>query len=261
MQVVFFFLNVFFFLIILKYLEKSDAICGNGLVEDWEECDCGWEDNCKESCCYPQISDPPKNYQACRLKNTSTCSPSQGDCCSRDCKIYNSSERIVCSKESSCLQESICDGNSIKCPSPHHKPNKTRCDNDLVCQEGKCSASLCSVYDLEPCLCDNPVYECHLCCQVLDRPLTCKSSHQWENIPEILSKPGSPCNNYAGSCDVFHKCRPLKPENALNSLSNFLLSDQTVNSIKKWLQEKWYIILIAIILLIILLVSLYILFD
>jgi hypothetical protein len=30
------------------------AICGNGVVEEGEECDCGWEEDCLEDCCWPQ---------------------------------------------------------------------------------------------------------------------------------------------------------------------------------------------------------------
>jgi len=35
---------------------STTAICGNGVVEGDEECDCGWEDECHEHCCYPQTA-------------------------------------------------------------------------------------------------------------------------------------------------------------------------------------------------------------
>jgi len=35
---------------------STTAICGNGVVENGEECDCGWEDECREQCCYPQTA-------------------------------------------------------------------------------------------------------------------------------------------------------------------------------------------------------------
>ena len=35
-------------------VEPQMAICGNGVVEEGEECDCGWEEDCLEDCCWPQ---------------------------------------------------------------------------------------------------------------------------------------------------------------------------------------------------------------
>ena len=38
---------------LLQILATDAAICGNQVVEDGEQCDCGFEDDCKESkCCY-----------------------------------------------------------------------------------------------------------------------------------------------------------------------------------------------------------------
>ncbi len=36
------------------FKEPQMAICGNGVVEEGEECDCGWEEDCLEDCCWPQ---------------------------------------------------------------------------------------------------------------------------------------------------------------------------------------------------------------
>ncbi len=36
--------------------DATSAICGNAVVEEGEECDCGWEDECTEQCCHPQVS-------------------------------------------------------------------------------------------------------------------------------------------------------------------------------------------------------------
>lgn len=34
------------------YTESGQPICGNGLVEAEEQCDCGYSDQCKDPCCY-----------------------------------------------------------------------------------------------------------------------------------------------------------------------------------------------------------------
>ena len=49
-----------------KKTEPQDAICGNEVVEDGEECDCGWEEDCKEPCCFPMRANPPPDEPPCR---------------------------------------------------------------------------------------------------------------------------------------------------------------------------------------------------
>ena len=47
---------------IFSLLDWKGAFCGNKIVEDGEECDCGYDDEeCEESCCYPRVvSEPDK---------------------------------------------------------------------------------------------------------------------------------------------------------------------------------------------------------
>lgn len=58
-------------------VEPQISLCGNGVVEEGEECDCGWEGDCREPCCYPQRRHPPPGETPCRLTPRSICSPSQ----------------------------------------------------------------------------------------------------------------------------------------------------------------------------------------
>jgi len=37
------------------------------------------------------------------------------------------------------------------------------------------------------------------------------------NIPQLTAKPGSPCFNFRGFCDVFHKCREVTIYNNYSS--------------------------------------------
>ena len=57
--------------------EPQAAICGNGVVEDGEECDCGWEEDCLEKCCWPMKSNASPFQKPCTLRPRKVCSPSQ----------------------------------------------------------------------------------------------------------------------------------------------------------------------------------------
>lgn len=59
------------------FTELQTSICGNGVVEPGEECDCGWEEDCKDACCFPQRRYSSPEEPPCRLTPNSICSPSQ----------------------------------------------------------------------------------------------------------------------------------------------------------------------------------------
>ncbi|KAL4216377.1 Disintegrin and metalloproteinase domain-containing protein 10 [Mactra antiquata] len=60
------------------FVDYTVALCGNRIVEEGEECDCGWEGECLESCCNPQVNDTtlPGVETPCTLRSTSVCRPS-----------------------------------------------------------------------------------------------------------------------------------------------------------------------------------------
>lgn len=114
---------------------SAGAFCGNKIVEDGEECDCGYDDvECKDKCCYPRIvsdEDRLRNSSAkgCARRVNTQCSPSQGPCCmSEGCKFVPASYHVRCKPESECSWSSVCDGVSPVCPVPTPKANKTRCN-------------------------------------------------------------------------------------------------------------------------------------
>lgn len=50
--------------------ESGQPICGNGMVEPGEECDCGYSDQCRDQCCYD--ANQPDNKK-CKLKPGKAC--------------------------------------------------------------------------------------------------------------------------------------------------------------------------------------------
>ena len=56
--------------LIFQYISAPNNVCGNGIVESWEECDCGeTKRDCRDKCCYAaDHRDLP-----CQLKERKTC--------------------------------------------------------------------------------------------------------------------------------------------------------------------------------------------
>ena len=74
--------------------------------------------------------------------------------------------------------------------------------------------------------------------------LHARSSFEWNSapydVPDAHVKAGSPCNNYNGYCDVFQRCREVDPSGPLATLRRLLLSDESIASLKKWIEDHWY---------------------
>ncbi|XP_061941808.1 disintegrin and metalloproteinase domain-containing protein 10 isoform X2 [Apis cerana] len=242
------------------FTEPQVSLCGNGVIEEGEECDCGWEEDCRDSCCFPQRRYPPPGETPCTLTPGSICSPSQGPCCTAECNLRFGDK---CRDDNGCRDASFCDGRSAYCPPSINKPNKTICNREFVCFMGECTGSICLAYGLESCQCipgpnDPPTKACELCCRVPGENQPCLSSFDWNSppydIPDMFSKPGTPCNDYNGYCDVFQKCREVDPSGPLATLRKLLLSDESLATFRRWIIDHWYaaalIILAAISLLV-----------
>lgn len=57
-------------LVLLLSSESGQPICGNGMVEQGEECDCGYSDQCKDECCFD--ANQPEGKK-CKLKPGKQC--------------------------------------------------------------------------------------------------------------------------------------------------------------------------------------------
>ncbi|XP_063704128.1 uncharacterized protein LOC134833659 [Culicoides brevitarsis] len=235
------------------FTEPQKSICGNGVVEDGEECDCGWEEDCKDSCCYPMSRHPRKGEMPCTLTPRANCSPSQGPCCTNVCTLKIGDK---CRDDNGCRDPSYCDGSTPQCPASVNKANKTICNNEFVCYMGECTGSICLAYGLESCQCipgpdDNKTKACDLCCKEPGENKQCKSSREWNDppfdVPDMYAKAGTPCNDYNGYCDVFHICREVDPSGPLATLRKLLLSDESIASFKMLLMKYWYLALLILI--------------
>lgn len=233
------------------FLESGHPICGNGLVEEGEECDCGYNDQCKEDCCYSADSE---EGQKCKRKPGKICSPSQGPCCTPQCTFKMSNEE--CRLESECAKEGRCNGRTALCPASEPKPNNTSCHKDTqVCINGACTGSLCEKYGLEVCICakeegkDEAAELCHVCCQEKMKPNTCSStgSERWAqffNKKVVTLQPGSPCNDFKGYCDVFMKCRLVDADGPLARLKKAIFDAEFYSSVADWIVKHWWAVLL-----------------
>ncbi|XP_052034534.1 disintegrin and metalloproteinase domain-containing protein 30 [Apodemus sylvaticus] len=99
--------------------------CGNKIVENQEQCDCGSKEDCKEDlCCGPD----------CKWKEGVNCST--GLCCHK-CNFLPSG--YVCRKEvNECDLAEYCDGTSGFCPDDYYKQDGTPCRYGGFCFHKGC---------------------------------------------------------------------------------------------------------------------------
>uniref|UniRef100_A0A0N4ZCC5 Disintegrin domain-containing protein n=1 Tax=Parastrongyloides trichosuri TaxID=131310 RepID=A0A0N4ZCC5_PARTI len=133
--------------------------CGNGILDDGEECDEGHKNFIIEfKCC----------NEYCKLKKNATCSHYNHDCCLK-CQI--APKNVSCQPEIpyKCLGESFCDGKSLTCPEPKQLPDNTKClKNGARCLNGKCVDKCKHINEnLIHCLCKDEEFRCHQCCKNL----------------------------------------------------------------------------------------------
>ncbi|KAI8889616.1 zincin [Backusella circina FSU 941] len=101
--------------------------CGNGIVEDGEECDTGGEET---ACC---------DINTCKFKNNAVCEDSNSECC-RNCQIK--SKGTMCRPAvTNCDAAEYCTGISAECPSDLFVADGTSCGfNNLKCASGQCTS-------------------------------------------------------------------------------------------------------------------------
>lgn len=240
------------------FKQYNGSLCGNGIVEPGEECDCGYANECKEqNCCYDADQKPSEK---CRLKPNAKCSPSQGPCCNKMCEYAPST--TVCMLNNECLNNVTCTGKNAFCPrnsSAFFKSSLTPCNSGTqVCRDGECVGSICEAHDMVQCYLQGDLKDkqqdksilCHLACIGEKTGNICMDSFQIKdmgtatNTSGLILKPGSPCIGTLGYCDIFSKCRPVDGEGPLLRLKNLLLNPVTLSAIREWVTRYWWAVML-----------------
>lgn len=200
---------------------QATAHCGNGIVEEGEDCDCGaecgWQSCCTSSCtvntnagytCSPQ---DPIRFPCC--------TPEDGS--ANQCQFVLESAEKVCDDEDNCDAEAKCTGAVASCPLGDPFPQNTECEciNDdcrenpntgpKLCDRGLCNVSRCALTSAAQ-------------CNTQDCDLSCAGSG-WGNGTQCVSTydeadrhpnqtyglhvaSGHTCDDYLGYCNARGEC-------------------------------------------------------
>ncbi|PIK52447.1 putative disintegrin and metalloproteinase domain-containing protein 10 isoform X1 [Apostichopus japonicus] len=195
----------------------SITLCGNQVRELTEECDCGANDECGDSCC----------TNSCQLVMSAKC---------RVEGMYVLLMTCLCAE----------------CPTPPPKANDTICDGGRrMCSNGECTRSICERDGRQQCQCAGTKDRCLLCCMNGDNG-ECQVYLNASGNTLTLDV-GSPCESFMGYCDIFFECRLALEDGPLaNIIRGIFYSDepQLYDAILSWLSEYWWVVLVSAILLV-----------
>lgn len=218
------------------FINRRIAICGNGIVEYPELCDCGTASTCNERCCTPYGA----SGNPCSLRSEAyQCSPSRGVCCSNEtCRVFLKNTR--CREATDCKLSGQCDGRGWVCPPSEIKVDNTTCSGQrMVCSKGYCNGSICQLYGLEGCMCETTDHQCSVCCMNLGKCMLASNISKITNLKSQFVLPGNPCQSYNGYCDALGKCQMIDMDGPLKSL---LKTFFTYEGIKEWIAKYWFVI-------------------
>ncbi|XP_048186480.1 disintegrin and metalloproteinase domain-containing protein 18-like [Perognathus longimembris pacificus] len=113
-------------------LHQTQPVCGNGILEPDEECDCGVEKECQfKKCC---------DYQTCKLKSSATCG--SGACCTSKCEFSVAGTPCRKSLDPECDFTEYCNGTSSHCVPDTYALNGHLCRmGSAYCYGGQCQAT------------------------------------------------------------------------------------------------------------------------
>lgn len=159
------------------------ATCGNGIVEEGEDCDCGGEAGCgTNSCCEPTT---------CKFTTGSVCDSQISACCTEQCQF--ASAATVCRPSTGfCDPAETCSGSTGSCPPDAFAKNGQSCGTDLQCASGQCTSR-----NLQ---CTQQMNGSRSSCDDVTCALTCLIGAQCY-ISNGYFVTGTPCG-YGGTCQT-----------------------------------------------------------
>ena len=169
------------------------------------------------------------------------CSIVYAPCCTNDCQFAPSWK--PCRNAGECVKPTNCSGTSGECPQIIFEPDKKLCNsNRNTCLNGKCVASVCSIWDSTECECDPGAFECHVCClNATDQCIPAIINNTY--IPKRI---GSPCFQRQGFCDHRAICNLVDPVEDYVWVDE-VFSPKAINEVGTWMQFYWYYVLAGIV--------------
>ena len=104
--------------------------CGNGIVDEGEDCDPGIGAN--STCC---------DSSTCKFTSGSVCDPSNSACCTSQCQYASANTVCRPAVNAICDFAETCTGNNATCPDDKTAPDGKSCGSDsLACAGGQCTS-------------------------------------------------------------------------------------------------------------------------
>ncbi|KAG0249104.1 hypothetical protein BG011_009578 [Mortierella polycephala] len=174
-------------------------VCGNGIREAGEQCDCGTPEECAD--------DPCCDGATCQFKGTAVCDDMNDDCC-LNCQL--APQGTICrSAISNCDYAETCTGNSTTCPEDNRVTDLTPCEivsGNKTIGRGQCAHGICTSRDFQCAQqqrqgitkqCEAMTSGCEMLCNDPNGSLDLCMK-----IPSVFFVDGTPCGNSGtGTCD------------------------------------------------------------
>lgn len=112
--------------------------CGDGVIDEGEDCDCGFANcNATDTCC---------DGITCKYTMPDADCASSQDCCNEEtCQLYKTEEEFVCRAGSDCSAAETCNTGLPDCPPDELASVLSECNNGA----GHCDATNCFQYHLD----------------------------------------------------------------------------------------------------------------